>query len=71
MSYVVRRLEVDGTAVIARAFAIKSHPELWRAQNEAERLARSHDSFTYDQDRMCWQSRDADGRTFRYTAGFK
>lgn len=68
MTYIVRRFELEGAAVVAAASSIGTHMDLWRAQNEAERLARGHSSFMFDQERECWQGSDADGRTFRYLA---
>ena len=68
MSYSVRRLELEGLSIIASASARHPHIDLWRAQNEAERLARSHDRFAFDQERACWQGSDADGKIFRYFA---
>jgi hypothetical protein len=68
MSFVIRRFELEGSAVVAVSSALKPHNELWRAQNEAERLARMHARFRFDQERACWQGSDADGRTFRYIA---
>ena len=68
MPFVVRRLEVEGTAVIARSSNSNRYPSRRRAQNDAERLARGHSSFSYDQERKCWQGRDIDGRIFRYVA---
>jgi hypothetical protein len=47
---------------------VHTHPDLWRAQNEAEQLARGHHSFVFDQERGCWQGSDTDGPTFRYFA---
>lgn len=69
MTYVVTRMEVEGPAVVAIASTISRYDHLWQAQNQAERLARGHVAFSFDQERACWQGRDGDGRTFRYAAG--
>jgi hypothetical protein len=68
MSYSVRRLELEGTSVIATASARRLHLDLWRAQNEAEQLARGHDRFAFDQESACWQGSDTNGKIFRYVA---
>lgn len=68
MPYIVTRMELEGPSVIATACTIHRFNHLWEAQNQAERLARSHPSYNFDQDLACWQGRDAEGRTFRYTA---
>jgi hypothetical protein len=68
VSYSVRRHELEGPTVIARASAKHIHTDMWRAQNEAEKLARDHDSFAFNQELACWQGSDADGKIFRYFA---
>jgi hypothetical protein len=68
MTYTVKRHEVEGARIIASSSSQKSHPDLWRAQNEAEQLARGHNRFTFDQELACWQGSDMDGRLFRYFA---
>ena len=68
MTYAVRRHQLEGASVVASASSRKPHLDLWRAQNEAEQLARGHHSFSFDQDLACWQGSDFDGRTFRYFA---
>ncbi len=68
MPYIVTRVELEGPSVIAIACTINRFDTLWQAQNQAERLARSHPSHDFDQERACWQGRDRDGRTFRYMA---
>lgn len=68
MSYSVRRHELEGSSVIACASARHIHIDLWRAQNEAESLARAHPSFSFNQELACWEGSDFDGQTFRYFA---
>lgn len=68
MSYSVRRLELEGCRVIASASARHTHPDLWRAQNEAEKLVRAHTHCSFNQELACWEGIDLGGRTFRYFA---
>lgn len=68
MQYLVRRLELEGPAVVAVASSIGRYSELWRARNEAEQLARRNATSSFDKERECWQGVDLAGRKFRYTA---
>lgn len=68
MSYIICRHELDGASVIASSSSRQSYSDLWRAQNEAEQLARGHGRFAFDQELACWQGSDFDGRVFRYFA---
>jgi hypothetical protein len=68
LTYSVRRHEIEGPSVISCASARHTHIDLWRAQNEAEQLARSHSSFAFNQELACWQGLEADGQIFRYFA---
>lgn len=68
MTYSIRRHEVEGSSVIACASSRHTHTDLWRAQNEAENLARAHPSYSFNQELACWEGSDPDGQTFRYFA---
>lgn len=68
MSYSVRRHELEGCSVIASASARQIHFDLWRAQNEVEKLARAHPRFFFNQELACWEGSDVDGQSFRYFA---
>jgi hypothetical protein len=68
VTYSVRRLELSGAGVVATASSRNTHLDLWRAQIEAEQLARGHRSFAFDQELACWEGSDGDGHSFRYFA---
>ena len=71
MDFIVKRIEVEGPDIVAIAPIGKHYPDRWRARNEAERLARRHSSFSFDQEQGCWVGSNSDGRTYRYVPAMR
>ena len=71
MAFIVQRIEVEGPDIVAIASIGKHYPDRWRAQNDAERLARRHSSFSFDQEQACWVGSNPDGRTYRYVPAMR